>query len=353
MTENKKNISYLPVSISATLALTFLVFLCLLFFQKKADFISEQAPALSSEIRLHIEMIQAQISKLNTIQQKIGNASIAQLIDSYNTISNEFNRSALEILNSPELKDNPVLKNSVIAANNQTTEYLDAIKKQLSTSQKNIVPSELYNKNYVSLKEQLLQTETNSFGINQPLFFPFMSLLGFVLFSLMTGVLGFRILSLQRNKLFQTESELKTFKSVINNMSEGVIVTNPLGFFTYYNQAAMDIIGSNIQDIHYESSIQLLGFHDSNGNPIPKKDLPFTTGLQKSLSTDQEIFVKNPKNPEGIYISASNGFFVNQKAETAGSVVVMKNITHKKNMEALWIKEKEAAIEGSKRNLTS
>lgn len=349
MTENKKNISYFPLFISTSLTVFSLVLFGVFLFENKETFLKENTNSQKSEINLFIEKFQSQISQLDQLQQSIGTVPTPKLIETYNALSNDFNQSSVEILGTPELKEDPVLKNTVIAANNQTTEYLDAIKKQLSTSKKNLVSIEPYLKNYVSLKSEISNTMGFSFGKNQLLFFPILSLLGFILFSAVTVILGFRILMDQKNKLFQTESELKTFKSVINNMSEGVIVTNPLGYFTYYNQAALDIIGSNIHDINFESSVQLLGFHDTEGNFISKKDLPFATGLQKTLSTDQEIFVKNSKNPEGIFISASNGFFVNQKAETAGSVVVMKNITHKKNMEALWIKEKEAAIEGSKK----
>lgn len=349
MTENKKNVSYFPLIISTSLAVFSLILLGVFSFQHKETFLKENMNDQKSELNLFIEKFQSQISQLDRVQQNIGVTPTPKLIETYNAISNDFNRIAVEVLETPELKENPILKNTVISANNQTTEYLDAVKKQLSTSKKNIAAAEPYLKNYVSLQTEISNANGISFGRNQILFFPILSLLGFILFSAATLILGFRILMDQKNKLFQTESELKTFKSVINNMSEGVIVTNPLGYFTYYNQAALDIIGSHIHDINFESSVRLLGFHDTNGNPISKKELPFTTGLQKTLSTDQEIFVKNSKNPEGIFISASNGFFVNQKAETAGSVVVMKNITHKKNMEALWIKEKEAAVEGSKK----
>lgn len=349
MTENKKNISYFTLFISTTLAACSLILFGVLSFQHKESFLKESTESQKSELNLFIEKFQSQILQLDQLQQSIGATPTQKLIEIYNSTSNEFNRSAIDVLSTPELKKDPVLKNVVIAANNQTTEYLDSIKKQLSASKKNITSAEPYLKNYVSLKSEILKVNRFTFGKNQILFFPILSLFVFILFSTVTVLLSFRILKDQKNKLFQTESELKTFKSVINNMSEGVIVTNPLGYFTYYNQAALDIIGSHIHDINFESSVKLLGFHDTEGNFISKKDLPFATGLQKTLSTDQEIFVKNSKNPDGIFISASNGFFVNQKAETAGSVVVMKNITHKKNMEALWIKEKEAAIEGSKK----
>lgn len=207
-------------------------------------------------------------------------------------ISNDFNRNAVEILGTPELKEDPILKNKVIAANNQTTEYLDAIKKQLSASLKNAVSAEPYLKNYVSLTSEILNKNEFTFGRKQILFYPILSLIGFILFSVVTAVLSFRMLVDQKNKLFQTESELKTFKSVINNMSEGVVVTNPLGFFTYYNQAALDIIGSHIHDINFESSVKLLGFHDANGNPIPKKSCPSQLAYKKHFRQIKKFLSK-------------------------------------------------------------
>ena len=136
MTENKKNASYLSLAICAAFAVISLFFFGVFSFQQKDELFQEQNQSVSSELSRHIENIQTLISKLDAIQLKIGTASSAQLIESYNSLSNEFNRTALEMLATPELKENPVLKNTVIAANNQTTEFLDDIKKQLSASKK-------------------------------------------------------------------------------------------------------------------------------------------------------------------------------------------------------------------------
>ncbi|MBC7754861.1 MAG: response regulator, partial [Moraxellaceae bacterium] len=149
--------------------------------------------------------------------------------------------------------------------------------------------------------------------------------------------------------LVQKESELKTFLSVIDNMSEGVIVSDRFGFFTYYNQSALEIIGPQIKDLYYQSSLDQMGFHDLQGRKLEKIELPFHKAVNKNIVTDQEILVNNSIHPQGLYISASNGFFVDNKGDTLGAVVVMKNISHKKQLEELWKKEKEIAIEGSKK----
>lgn len=163
MTETKKNISYFPLFISTAFAVCSLVLFAVLSLEHKETFLKENTETQKSELNLFIEKFQSQISQLDQIQQSIGTAPTSRLIETYNTISNDFNRSTVEVLGTPELKENPILKNTVIAANNQTTEYLDAIKKQLSTSKKNAVSIEPYLKNYVSLKSEISNTKGFSF----------------------------------------------------------------------------------------------------------------------------------------------------------------------------------------------
>ncbi len=305
----------------------------------------------SSEIEViqTLEKIESTLNHMAELQKNIGQEPVARQIIKYNHYSDAFNESVLSISQLSYLKDQSELKNKLIRANNFSYQYVDSIKQQIAT-QKKLPEIELniYLKNYSENKSEIKKKSDHLYFNSETNLF----LIGLICFSICSIVffsLYHHIDQKQKNDLFQTESKLETFLNIINNMSEGVIVTNQYGFFTYYNQSALDIIGSNIKDIHYQSSLDLLGFHNADLNKIEKENLPFYLALQKTITDDQEIFVKNERNPEGIYVTASSGYFVNQRGETAGSVVVMKNITHKKLLEALWLKEKEAAIDGSKK----
>ena len=143
-------------------------------------------------------------------------------------------------------------------------------------------------------------------------------------------------------------SQVDTFKKVISNMSEGVIVTDKYGFFTFTNESAKNIIGPVVNDIFYSSSIEVMGFQTADGRKLTKEELPMFTALKKGMVVDQEFVIKNSLHPDGIFVSASNGYYVDDRGLTSGSVVVLKNITAKKQMEQFWKSEQERATEHSK-----
>jgi signal transduction histidine kinase/CheY-like chemotaxis protein/HPt (histidine-containing phosphotransfer) domain-containing protein len=307
-----------------------------------------------SEVLSQTEHIQNILTQAADLQQEVGKKPPSLLIAEYNKISDEFNTAVLSIAQIQTLKNDLKLKNKVVETNNKASEFMALVKKQVSLSQKpqkieTTDRIETYLKDYSNLSMSISLSESYFSKLNSPTLLFLSYLFLFSTFNLAYITLNFFSHRNKKNILFQTQSQLNTFQSVMNNMSEGVIVTNPQGFFTYYNQSALDIIGPVVKDVHYQSSLELMGFRGLNGEKIEKKDLPFHTALKKEIAADQEIYVLNSMHPDGIYISTSSGYYVNQSGATAGSVVVMKNITHKKQLEELWSKQKEAAVEASKK----
>ena len=287
------------------------------------NFKNEALTSSEIEVIQTLEKIESTLNHMAELQKNIGQEPVARQITKYNHYSDAFNESVLSISQLSYLKDQSELKNKLIRANNFSYQYVDSIKQQIAT-QKKLPEIELniYLKNYSENKSEIKKKSDHLYFNSETNMFLF-GLIGFSICSIVFFYLYHHINQKQKNDLFQTESKLETFLNIINNMSEGVIVTNQYGFFTYYNQSALDIIGSNIKDIHYQSSLDLLGFHNADLNKIEKENLPFYLALQKTITDDQEIFVKNERNPEGIYVTASSGYFVNQRGETAGAVVVL------------------------------
>lgn len=268
----------------------------------------------------------------------------------YNKLVSDYNALSQSIPRLKFFEKSPLMRNEIIQINNNSFQFIDLVKQSVSNSQfkkqNNIAQEHLLSyEKYL----QKISTPESFFNYNPTTLVFLSSIASLVFLSLCLSILFLLQSRTQLNLIYQKESKIQTFLNIINNMSEGVVVTNKYGFFTYFNKSALDIIGPHIKDIHYQSSIDLMGFYDLNKQALNKEQLPFQSALKKEIVTDLELLVKNSQNPNGIYISASNGFFVNEKAEVVGSVVVMKNITHKKQLEALWLKEKENALEGSKK----
>lgn len=342
----KTNRLYLFLSFIQALIL----FYSIHFFLKNKTEITFNQHELSGDV----QHINSQIQKIKNVyltlpDQFKSNESIKLKIDKFNFAIGQLNDLYTQTPQHSFFNNQLQLKAEFILLNNSGLEIVQKLKQNQYNS-KNIEPLIVDQlKKYDHLQEQLLKTQKTFLDLNQ-ITTSFVILISF--FTLLSILqMTWSILLNQKNQLLlqQEKSQLSTLYKIINNMSEGVVVTNPYGFFTYYNQSAIDILGPDIKDLHYESSVQLLGFFDTHNQQIKKYDLPFISALKKETTADQEIKVINKKNPSGLYISASNGYFVDEKGNVSGTVVVMKNISHKKQLEELWQKEKETAIDSSKK----
>ncbi len=255
----------------------------------------------------------------------------------FNDFSTRNNSLMVQALASPLSKQKASIYNTLAKRSLNYADYFEAVKSFIASGatinvKLSTEPMDLFKKN------------VGEFKFNPQSLFLVISLMSLTL-AVMHLLVLYRITRKQNIGLV---SQVDTFKKVISNMSEGVIVTDKYGFFTFSNESAKNIIGPVVNDIFYSSSIDVMGFQSPDGRKLSKEELPMYTALKKGLVNDQEYIVKNQLHPDGIFVSASNGFFVNDKGLTSGSVVVLKNITAKKQLEQFWKSEKERALENSK-----
>lgn len=348
------NFSYKKMIFFALSALGFLVYTAGLFYNESTHISFQEKIKSNDEIQLDrlVDRALAVVKANDDIRTNLRTEKKNIAIEQYNKVANDYNAINQEIMDSKFFAANPDLRKSFIEANNAASVSLATTFELLSskTPYRELASnSASFVARYEALKKHPSITDFSFKSFNKPTLQFLIGLMGFSILSVLSVFSLIRSNRKMSNLLIQKESELKTFLSVIDNMSEGVIVSDRFGFFTYYNQSALEIIGPNIKDLYYQSSLDQIGFHDLQGRKLEKIELPFHKAVNKNIVTDQEILVNNPIHPNGLYISASNGFFVDNKGDTLGAVVVMKNISHKKQLEELWKKEKELAIDGSKK----
>lgn len=136
--------------------------------------------------------------------------------------------------------------------------------------------------------------------------------------------------------------------SILNSMSEALIVTDEKGFFTHYNAAAQRIIGSSLKDVASEVSAEELGFHREEGSEaLSLRQLPFYKALHGETFDELEFFVQNKTHPEGVYINLSSRALNDIHGNIAGALVVFRDVTRRKMVEQEWQRAREAAVEAS------
>ena len=137
--------------------------------------------------------------------------------------------------------------------------------------------------------------------------------------------------------LFESESfediekENNILHSVINSLSEGVIVADETGRFLFFNPAAQKILGIGSQNVPVDEWTSLYGcYYPDKITPFPSDQLPLVRAIRNETVMDEILFIRNEKKPHGIYINISASPIHNSHGEIRGGVVIFRDITRRK-----------------------
>lgn len=151
------------------------------------------------------------------------------------------------------------------------------------------------------------------------------------------GVVVFRDIT----KLKETEAELKrtiaelrrqthAMETVFNSISDGVVVADEKGNFTFFNPSAERIVGIGSTDTGPDQWTEKYGiFFPDRETPIPMEELPLVRAIQGEASDEVEMFLRNPNVPEGVFISVSGRPLQDDTGRTKGGVIVFRDVTER------------------------
>lgn len=121
---------------------------------------------------------------------------------------------------------------------------------------------------------------------------------------------------------------------IIDNISEGLIVANEEGQFLVFNPAAEQILGLGKLDIMPDEWSEQYGiFYPDTITPTPPAELPLARAIQGKAADEIELFIRNAKRPDGIFISANGRPLKDERDQLMGGVVVFRDITRRKQSE--------------------
>ncbi|GAA4430556.1 hypothetical protein GCM10023188_17310 [Pontibacter saemangeumensis] len=139
------------------------------------------------------------------------------------------------------------------------------------------------------------------------------------------------------------ESEQK-LKAILASLGEGVVVSDASGRFTYFNDIAEEILGLGMTDTPLSDwSARYGSFRPDGVTLYPPEELPLARGLKGEETNEVELYVRNDKIPEGRSIKVTGRPILDDQKNIIGSVVVCRDITHEKALEAL-IRENEERL---------
>ncbi len=123
-------------------------------------------------------------------------------------------------------------------------------------------------------------------------------------------------------------SENATLHSVLDNLTEGIIVADKNGRFTFFNSAAQSILGIGPKDISPAEWTSVYGcYYPDDFTPFPSEKLPLALAIKGEEIIDEIIFIQNPKQSKGVYISVSASPVRDSGGIVNGGVVLLRDIT--------------------------
>jgi hypothetical protein len=120
-------------------------------------------------------------------------------------------------------------------------------------------------------------------------------------------------------------------ESSLQCIDDGVIVVDGRGRFQFYNRAAERILGLGALETAPEGWSEAYGCFRADGvTRFPSEELPLARAMRGERVRDEEIFVRNPEIPEGVWISVSSSPVSEASGTPAGATVVFRNVTQQR-----------------------
>ena len=140
------------------------------------------------------------------------------------------------------------------------------------------------------------------------------------------------------DKLKQTANTLRNqtqiMQSIFDSIGDGVVVANESGEFMLFNPNAERMIGMSEADTSPDQWSEKYGiFSPDRVTPFAREELPLVRAIRGEASDEIEMFVCNPKVPDGVYVSASGRPLHEESGVLKGGVVVFRDITERKRAE--------------------
>jgi PAS domain S-box-containing protein len=147
----------------------------------------------------------------------------------------------------------------------------------------------------------------------------------------------------------EAAEQARLITNVVENMADGLSVANEKGEIILVNPAGKRITGL---DDHSgkgpETWPDVFGlFHLDGKTPYKAAEVPFARAIQGEDVPEEELILKKPSHPEGIYITVTARPLRDLNGKPRGAVAVYRDSTLKKQAELAIAKARDAALEAA------
>ncbi len=126
-------------------------------------------------------------------------------------------------------------------------------------------------------------------------------------------------------------SETRIFKSIVDNLDEGVIVADREGKFLFFNPLAQSILGIVEMDAASAGWSEAYAcYQPDKVTPYPAQELPLARALRGDTVDETEIFLRKANLPAGVWLIARANPLWDNAGKLCGAVMVFRDVTQNK-----------------------
>lgn len=152
-----------------------------------------------------------------------------------------------------------------------------------------------------------------------------------------------------RNAKEEAEGVNRVLDSILKNLADGVVVADETGQFIHFNTVAEHLLGLGATDVGMENWSSQYGVYRPDGvTPYPSHELPLSRAMRGEEMNDAEIFVRNARRPEGIWLSVNGKPLRDEDGNLRGGVVVFRDVTDRKRAVEELRQANDAAVAASR-----
>ena len=129
------------------------------------------------------------------------------------------------------------------------------------------------------------------------------------------------------------QSQTRILQSILDSMGDGVIVADETGKFLFFNPEAEGLIDIAMDTTLSELPGQYGLFLPDTITPFPSDKFPLTRAIHGEFSDNVEMFIRNEKVPQGVYIEVAGRPLQDELGERRGGVIVFRDVTERKRTE--------------------
>jgi PAS domain S-box-containing protein len=120
----------------------------------------------------------------------------------------------------------------------------------------------------------------------------------------------------------------RLIQAVFSDITEGIVVADLHGNLLLFNDSAERVLGLGALQIDPSQWSVVYGcYRSEDGDEYASSDLPLARALRGESTREEELFIRNPQVPDGVWISLNGTPLRGAHGATIGGVVTFRDIT--------------------------